>query len=371
MEFLNPTALFGLLALPLLLIPYLLRRKPRRVVFSSLLLFMTGSERMSSRPWGRLHLPPIFFLQLLLLALLILALSEPVFSVRPTSIAIVLDNSASMQSLENGKTRFALAKERASAVIGELSAAGKVDLYVTAPRLEKLGATPLSAADANGALRSLDAVDLGDPPADYNTALSRLASERKYERVYLITDHPTSGQGSTVRGVSVGTAQANQAVTAFEVHRSSLANARLEASAQVANYSNKDEKIRILLKADGKTLAEREVAVSMGKTASATFEGLPEYPYYIAEIDARDALPLDNRRYAVAPLSRDLKVLAITPPASSRRQPQVDSRGDRRCHCADRLRKVRAVRLRFGNLSVRVAQQLAAQPSAVHSAAGE
>ena len=106
MEFLNPTALFGLLALPLLLIPYLIRRKPRRVVFSSLLLFMTGSEQMSGRPWGRVHLPPIFFLQLLLLALLILALSEPVFSVRPTSIAIVLDNSASMQSLENGKTQI-------------------------------------------------------------------------------------------------------------------------------------------------------------------------------------------------------------------------------------------------------------------------
>ena len=36
MEFLNPTALFGLLALPLLLIPYLIRRRPRRVLFSSL-----------------------------------------------------------------------------------------------------------------------------------------------------------------------------------------------------------------------------------------------------------------------------------------------------------------------------------------------
>ena len=242
---------------------------------------------------------------------------------------------------------------------------------MTTPRLEKLRATPLSAADANGALRSLDAFDLGDPPADYNTALSQLASERKYERIYLITDHPTSGQGSTVRGISVGAAQANQAVTAFEVHRSSLANARLEASAEVANYSNKDEKIRIFLKADGKTLAEREVAVGAGKTASATFEGLPEYPYYIAEIDARDALPLDNRRYAVAPLSRELQDPCHYAPASSRRQPQVDSRGERRCHCADRLRKIGARRLRFGNLSVLVTQQLAAQSSAVHSAAGE
>ena len=44
MEFLNPTALFGLLALPLLLLPYLIRRKPRRLVFSSLLLFMDAGE---------------------------------------------------------------------------------------------------------------------------------------------------------------------------------------------------------------------------------------------------------------------------------------------------------------------------------------
>ncbi|MGH7875601.1 MAG: BatA domain-containing protein [Candidatus Binatia bacterium] len=313
MEFLNPGALFGLLALPLLLIPYLIRRKPRRLVFSSLLLFMTGSEQLSGRPWGRIHLPPMFFLQLLLLALLILALSEPVFSVRPTNIAIVLDNSASMQSLENGESRFALAKERAGAVIGELSAAGKVDLYVTTPRLERLRATPLSAADASSALRSLEPFDLGDPPADYTTALSQMARERKYERVYLITDHPTHGQSSTVRGISVGAPQANHALTGFEVHRSSLANARLEASAQAANYSDKDEKIRIFIKSDGKTLAERELAVGAGKTAGATFDGIAEYPYYTAEIDLRDALSLDNRRFAVAPLSRELKVLAITP----------------------------------------------------------
>jgi len=127
MEFLHPAALFGLLALPLLLLPYLIRRKPRRLVFSSLLFFMDAGEQASRRPWGRIQVPWIFFLQLLLLTLLILALSEPVFSVRPTHIAIVLDNSASMQALEGGKTRFALAKEKANGLIGEVGVAGKVD----------------------------------------------------------------------------------------------------------------------------------------------------------------------------------------------------------------------------------------------------
>src|SRR5262245_8506444 len=102
MELLNPAALFGLLALPLLLLPYLIRRKPRRAIFSSLLLLVAASERPNRRPWGKIHLPWIFFLQLLLLTLLIIALSEPVLTVRPTKIAIVLDNSASMQALEDG-----------------------------------------------------------------------------------------------------------------------------------------------------------------------------------------------------------------------------------------------------------------------------
>src|SRR5881628_2391295 len=113
MEFLNPGALYGLLALPLLIIPYLIRRKPKRVIFSSLLLLTEPGTRAGGRPLGKLRLPLIFFLQLLLLTLLILALGEPVFSVRPNKIAIILDNSASMQALEDGKTRFALAKEKA------------------------------------------------------------------------------------------------------------------------------------------------------------------------------------------------------------------------------------------------------------------
>ncbi|MFQ5540264.1 MAG: BatA domain-containing protein, partial [Candidatus Binatia bacterium] len=101
MEFLNPAGLFALSLLPILLIPYLIRGRPRRIVFSSLLLlreFPSGSSRWL---WGRLRIPLLFFLQLLFLLLLALALGEPVFTIRqPQNIAIVLDNSASMQALE-------------------------------------------------------------------------------------------------------------------------------------------------------------------------------------------------------------------------------------------------------------------------------
>jgi hypothetical protein len=313
MEFLNPTALFGLLALPLLLIPYLIRRRPRRMVFSSLLLFMTGAEQATRRPWGKLNLPPIFFLQLLLLALLIVALSEPVLSVQPTNIAIVLDNSASMQTLEDGQTRFALAKDRAGAILSDLGVAGTVDIYLTAPRMAKLDAKPMTATEARSVLAALAPYDLGNPPIDYDLALNQLAREGKYERVYLVTDHPGRGQSAVARVITVGTTKDNQAVTAFDVYRSSLADARLQASAEVANFSNQDARVKISLKAGGKTLAERQLNVAAGKTAAASFDGFPEHPYYLAEIDARDPLALDNRRYTVLPASRELKILAITP----------------------------------------------------------
>jgi len=313
MEFLNPIALLGLLALPLLLIPYLLRKKPRRFVFSSLLLFMEGGVQASSRPWGRINLPPIFFLQLLLLALLMLALSEPVFSVRPTNIAVVLDNSASMQTVEEGKTRLTLAKEAANSVIGELSATGKVDLYLTTPRLARLRAAPLAPLEAKAAVGAIDAYDLGDPPIDYDHVLSQLARERNYQRVYLITDHPGRGQTATARVITVGRAQPNLAVTAFEVHRSSLVNARLEASAKVANFSDRDANIKVILKTNGATLASRELVVGADKSATVSFEGFAEQPSYEIDLDVRDALPLDNRRFAVAPASRNLQILAVTP----------------------------------------------------------
>ena len=49
-----------------------------------------------------------------------------------------------MQTLENQQTRFALAQEKARELLADLGVTGKVDLYLTAPRLEKVGARPLN-----------------------------------------------------------------------------------------------------------------------------------------------------------------------------------------------------------------------------------
>jgi hypothetical protein len=313
MEFLNPIALYGLSALPLLVLPYLIRRKPRRIIFSSLLLLTELALRPSRRPWARLRLPPVFFLQLLLLILLILALGEPVFSVRPNKIAIILDNSASMQAREDRETRFTLAKEKASALLADLGAGGRVDLYLTAPRLERVAGTAMAPSEATEIIARLEPYDLGEGPIDYNKVLGQLAAEQKYDRVYLLTDHPSRAQSATTRVISLGQPQDNLAIASFHVRPSSLANSRLEAIAEVTSFSAKDQKIKIVLSGSGSVLASRELSLAAGKSASVVFEGFPAHRYYEAEIAGGDGLLLDNRRFAVPAKSRELRILGISP----------------------------------------------------------
>lgn len=314
MEFLNPIALWGFLGLPLLVLPYLVRRNPHRVVFSSLLLFAGLRSRVRSRPWGRLRLPPIFFLQLLVLALLVLSLSEPVLSVRPSRVALVLDNSASMQAIEAGKTRFELAREQAARIVSELGAAGSVDLYLTTPALEKLNGNPLSPAETARLIDGLRPYDVPDTIADYGAALAQLSrSDPEYDRVYFITDHPARGQTAAVRVFTVGHPRENLAVTGFEITRSSLVNPRLQARVEVANFSARDTRVKLVLKNGRSALAAREIVVPANRSAQALFDGVPAHPSYQAEIAPGDALPLDDRRFAVAPSSETLRILGISP----------------------------------------------------------
>ena len=328
MEFLNPAALYAFVLLPLLLVPYLIKGRPRRLLFSSLLLLREFSSRSAARPWGRLYLPLSFFLQLLLLLLLLLALGEPVLSLRPLNIAIVIDNSASMQAMEEQRSRFQMAQDEATDLLQRLPARARVDLYLTAPRLERIKEEALSPRQAISVISSLKAYDLAEPAADYGAELARLVKERGYERLYFLTDHSAQGQSQAVRVISLGRPRGNLAITSFEVTPSSLGSAQLRARAVITNFSSKEEKLMLVLKGEGKLLFSRPYMVASRKSAEASFENLPFHPYYEAEIKVSDGLALDNRRFAVPPPSKDLKILAVSPrpqPLSSLRSiPGVD-----------------------------------------------
>ena len=310
MEFLNPAALYSLLLLPVLLIAHLIRRRPQRVYFSSLLLmreFAAGTSGVRS------GVPPIFFLHLLLLTLLLLALAEPALTSRAVNVALVLDNSASMQAVDDGQSRFQAALAEAGKILRGLPAGARVDLYALAPHLARIGEAGLRPNDALKRAAALKPLDVGEGTVDHGAELSQLAREGDYARLYFVTDHPAEGQSTTLRVITVGRSQNNLALTSLQVERAGLDAPRLEARVEVRSFSNAEEKFQLNLKAGGKIIATRAYTIAPGKSVDASFDAIPAHPFYEAEIAADDGLPLDNRRFAVAPPTDGIKILAISP----------------------------------------------------------
>src|SRR3982750_567333 len=110
MALLTPIALVGaLLAIPIVLL-YMLRLRRREVVVSSTFLWQQiVRDNEANTPWQRLRRNLLLFLQLIILALLVLALARPFITVPAVTtgqIELLLDASASMKAsdMPNGET---------------------------------------------------------------------------------------------------------------------------------------------------------------------------------------------------------------------------------------------------------------------------
>lgn len=127
MNFLNPwfaLALAGLVV-PALLILYFLKLRRKELLVPSTLLWRRAVQDLQvNAPFQRLRRNLLLLLQLLVLTAALLALARPIVkSEIPTSSRVVLliDRSASMNALEDGRTRLELAKEQAGRFLRTLN----------------------------------------------------------------------------------------------------------------------------------------------------------------------------------------------------------------------------------------------------------
>src|SRR5437870_5631839 len=120
-----PAIIAAAIAVPSLLVLYFLKLKRRELVISSTLLWKKAIQDLQvNAPFQKLRRNLLLILQLILLALLCLALSRPVSNYTPgagkTSI-ILLDRSASMSAKDaNGRTRLEEAKRHAKDLISSM-----------------------------------------------------------------------------------------------------------------------------------------------------------------------------------------------------------------------------------------------------------
>lgn len=120
----NPIGLAALLLIIPLIILYLIRPKPKKLEIPSLMFINKTYQKIKQYSFLRRILRDLLFLlQLLILLFLLLTVSEPWFEVSEDTIkdhsTIVLDVSASMNTIEGTTTRFELAREKAINYLGQ------------------------------------------------------------------------------------------------------------------------------------------------------------------------------------------------------------------------------------------------------------
>lgn len=329
MSFLTPLGLLGAaLAIPIILL-YMLRLRRREVTISSTFLWQQIlQDNEANTPWQKLKRNLLLFLQLLILACLVLALARP-FMIVPAvgtgQIALLLDASASMNATDiNGESRFEEAKRRALEIVDTMSAADTMTVIRVANVPEVLAP---ATADRAMLRTTINNAQPSQAKADWDAALTLArAGATNAERfsTVIISD---GGLGDNTRlpempgdidFIPIGESSSNIAITALATRN--LPGQPPQLFAQITNYGNQDAEIIFDLRVDGALFTAERYTIPADDSLPLVSAALPDDFQILqagltlpGESDVPDYLIEDNTAWAVSTGVSNRRVLLMTP----------------------------------------------------------
>lgn len=314
---------WALLALPIIVF-YLLKVRLRRVPVSTVMFWEQVIEEQQARSlWQQLRHWISLLMQLLLLALLVLALADPYFfwEVRQQRrVVLVVDNSASMQATDVRPTRLGRAKEMSHVVINRLRFRDEMAIITagTQPRVvcgltshqRNLRAAIDGIIPSDGPTRVIEALELGR---------RLLASHPNGELVVLsdggfetIAGRPALTDAQT-NWIPLGTATKNVAITRFQVRRSLLDPLGYQVLVEVRNLSPDPVESRLELDLAENLVDVWPLKLAAGERWTRHIEQTSAVGGLLtARIRHEDPLPLDNVARAILPSRRRQPVVLVT-----------------------------------------------------------
>lgn len=316
---------------------YLLRMRRREIVvpFAELWERVTR-ESESRRLWRKLRRLLSWLLQLVVLALIGLALGDPrpeVWLRDPYTLAIVVDRSASMggpAEAESESTRLQLALRRAEEEIRALGPADKA--VVIAAGAEVGVASPLS-GDPATLVPGLLTIAPMPGEADLPRALAlagHAVADREGARILVITDGAVDPAGADalatcVEGdvpcavARVGGSSENVAITAFAARRYPYVRDKIEVLTEIHNLGDEAATIVLDVEADGVSVGRREMTLASGEVRREVLGDLDAArARFVARLSRPETpgepvgLPEDDEAYAVVPPLSPLDITLVS-----------------------------------------------------------
>ncbi len=320
MLFAFPYALAGVAALAGLVAVYTFRARFRRRPVSSLMLWrQTLRPRQGGARRDRLSLPPLFYLELAVLAALVAAALGPYLS-RPGlgTLTVVFDTSASMSARDaSGTTAQARAVR---ALRNELTSGGYARVRILlagAGGPESAGSVQPGRAAAR--LAQVVCVDPGDTLA---AALARAGElSEASDDVLVLTDRPppeTEAMRPGLRWLAFGSSEANAGITVADRSRREGGGDALLV--EVADFGRVDTRLllRVVTLESGRELFAGEIERGGGERGRLVLELPPGTPA-VAVVLPPDALDADNRAVLVPDAPRPVAVAVRITDAALRR----------------------------------------------------
>jgi Ca-activated chloride channel homolog len=329
MNFLEPAALLFGLSLPVVVVFYLLKRKRVLKLVSSTLLWQKFlAETQANAPFQRLRHNWLLLLQLLLLALVVLALMRPYLSgnARESQLrVIILDGSASMQATDETPSRFEKARAEALQWVNGLRDGEQMMLLLAGANTEVKQSPTSDKGALRRALQSCEPSDSTTRLADALKTAGAFTFEKRGEaevtsgEIHLFSDGAApdldelANKNLPIVYHRIGSSGNNVGITRLDVRPHPEDPKQRAVLAAVANLSTNEQQIEVELLFNGELLQKNPLTLAPTNTevqifsAPQTSEGV-----FTVRLVVQDDLAVDNQASIVSFMPQPVRVLLVT-----------------------------------------------------------
>jgi hypothetical protein len=304
---------------------YLLDRSKRKQIVSTLRFWTPSDVRTELKHRRRIQQPWSLLLQLISLALLLIAIAGPqlgVFDGAGRDHVVILDTSAWMGAITPQGTLLDQAKAGARAYLRALPRRDRVMLV----RADAL-ATPATAFELNrGAVEEAiqqsaagaSALNLGQA-LEFAQRAQRLQSEHAGEIVFVGAGQVSAAESSLAalpdnfRLIAIGAPQENVGLRKLAMRRSPSSADSWDIFVAVRNYGTRPHAVDLAVQYAQSPAGSRRMTLAPGAEEQATFTYREKAGGWVeARLNVKDAFPQDDRAVVELPPQASVRVLVYS-----------------------------------------------------------
>lgn len=329
MSFLAPLAFWFALALPVVVVFYLLKRKRQvRLVSSTLLWQRFLAETQANAPFQKLRNNWLMLLQLLLLALAVFALARPFFLGKAKSSelrVVILDASASMQATDVAPSRFEQARAEALKLVDALKLEERMMVLLAGGSTVVKQSPTSDKATLRRAIAGCEPTDSPTRLADAIKTAAAFTFEKRGEaeeavaEIHLFSDGAVpdldefENKALPLVYHKVGARSENVGITALDSRPHPDDPRQRALYTSVASFASNGITTEVELLFEGRVLDARSLTLEPGQVVPQVFTTpQPSNGVFTLRLTAKDDLAADNEANVFSILPQPVKVLLVT-----------------------------------------------------------